>query len=511
MNLKGSYRTFPELNLHTPLLDVIGCEIPILNAGMGGVARFELAAAVSIKGGLGTLGMVREDPSFISSQVGGLRDKTSKPFSVNIIPAATSTKLLQRQLDCLIELEVPIVTLFWDIDHHTISRLKEKSITVIHQVGSVEEGLQAQLAGVDALIAQGYEAGGHIRGRTSLQNLLASLSERSAIPVIAAGGIATGHQMLAAFSLGAQGVSLGTALLATEESNAHQIHKTQIVQAVAEDTTCTDSFFINWPKTAPVRVLKNPITEGIVVQPGKDKKARCREIGNQDGKPIYLFSTDSPLIGATGALDLMPLYSGHSCEQIDSVVTVAERIDTIIDDARIVFRQLAQQHRQFDVDEPISVASSPCYSGEICNGYGGYADFEEIRDTLESLLAAERAGAKVCALSMKIAPDSDWSDILRSIHRDEVSSCKLVLQCMVLVGLEPHNRIGDFVEKCLAIPDFIDRMRLLNKGQSWVVRTLDELLPRLESSALRVRLLEMKNEHLENIDLLNMQLDGANS
>ncbi|MEQ8406691.1 MAG: nitronate monooxygenase [Gammaproteobacteria bacterium] len=509
MNRESKSASGFELNLHTPLLDIIGCELPIIGAGMGGVARADLAAAVTNKGGLGTLGMVRESPDFIRSQVAELRNKTDKPFSVNIIPAATDRHLLQSQLECLIDLRVPVVTLFWDVDHEVIDRLKQASITVIHQVGSTEEGLKARVAGADVLIAQGCEAGGHIHGTTVLQNLLPALCADSTIPVVAAGGIANGQQMLAALALGAQGICLGTALLATDESNAHQIHKTGVVQATGEDTICTDEFFINWPERAKVRVLKNPITAGVVLQQDSGKQIHSRAIGTQDGKPVYLYSTDSPLQGASGSLELMPLYSGQSCAQIDAIVSVATRIDSILAEANRCYRDLSKITQRFSSAESVEQASSPCSRGEISSNYDGYADITEIREVLESLLAAERAGARVCAHSMKIAPDSAWLEFLRAVHRDEANSCGLILECIALLSLDPHDRVGDFVEKCLAITDFTERMHLLNKGQKWVVRMLEGLLPRLKSEPIRQRLLAMKKEHLENIQSLSQRLGEA--
>ncbi len=497
-----------ELNLHTPLLDILNCDIPVIGAGMGGVARAELAVAVSAMGGLGTLGMVREEPEFIVSQVEKYRSQCKKEFSVNIIPAATDKSLLAKQVDCLIELEVPVVTLFWDVDFDLVERLKSESITVIHQVGSEDDALKARAAGVDILIAQGYEAGGHIRGKTALQNLLPVLCRNSAIPIVAAGGIASGAQLLAAFSLGAQGVCLGTALLATDESNAHQLHKTQVVQARAEDAVYSESFIINWSEKAPVRVIKNPVTDGIVVEHEGVRKARCREIGQQDGKPIYLFSTDSPLRGATGALDLMSMYAGQSCEQIDSIESVARRIDSILDEARIIYQQLGFTGR-VAANSVEDLSSSPCFANEISGSYGGFADYEEIRETLNTLLAAERAGARVCALSMALAPDDVWLEFLRSVHRDEADSCQLILQCMHLLGVEPHDEVGDFEQKCLAIPEFYERMKLLNKGQEWVVKKLEDLLPRLESDSLRRRLTLMRQEHIWNVARLNTQLSTS--
>lgn len=491
--------------LQTPLLDILGCQFPIICAGMGGVARAELAAAVSAEGGLGTLGMVRESPKFIADQVRELRSRTENPFSVNIIPAATESGLLADQIECLIDLEVGIVTLFWDVDEACLQTLKAHGITIIQQIGSAAEAMVSQAAGADILIAQGFEAGGHVRGTTELRKLLPDVVQKTKLPVVAAGGIATSQQMSEALLLGAQGVCMGTRFLATEESNAHEFHKAKIVLAEANDTIHTERFHLNWPTAAPVRVLKNTITES----PGglnSNPKQRTREIGSQDGRPIYLYSTDSPLAGASGSLELMPLYAGHSCGSIDSVLSVSRLMDQLIEEVEVAMSSTNRTDEEAEGLSNNEPASSPCSIGEAGDIYGGYADRGELEQALITLLEAERAGAQVCSLSLKDTESTEWKKFLKGVHRDEVSSCNLIIDCLEHLGIEPNEEVGSFVEKCMAITHFRDRMKLLNKGQSWVVRKLDELLPRLQSEYLRDRLLRMKNDHVENIAHLDEYL-----
>src|SRR6476620_10530100 len=138
---------------------------------MGGVARSELVTAVTKAGGFGFLGMVREPPSLIRQEVEAVRRLTAKPFGVNLIPAATDRELLERQLCMCIELTVPVVAL-WDLVPGVVERLRDAGILVVCQVGSADEGHSAQRAGAQILIAQGVEAGGHVRVTTSLKLLL---------------------------------------------------------------------------------------------------------------------------------------------------------------------------------------------------------------------------------------------------------------------------------------------------------------------------------------------------
>jgi nitronate monooxygenase len=183
-------------------------------------------------------------------------------------------------------------------------------------------------AGADVLIAQGVEAGGHVRGRMTTFSLLTELIPWSPVPVVASGGIAEGRGLAAALTLGAQGVSLGSTFLATDEANAHDHHKRRLIQARGEHTVYTTTFDRNWHEPAPVRVLANRVTRGDY----DDLKSQGRDqiIGEQDGQPVYLFSTDSPLQGASGDLDDMALYAGQSCGAINAIEPAAHRIQQLV-------------------------------------------------------------------------------------------------------------------------------------------------------------------------------------
>lgn len=303
-------------SLYTPVTDLLGCQFPILCAGMGGVARHHLAAAVSNAGGFGCLGMVREQPELIRREIGLYRRLSDKPFAVNLIPSATDPTLLKRQIAECIALQIPNVVFFWDVDKKLIEHCRDNGIRVIHQVGTLRDAEQALEAGVEILIAQGVEAGGHVRGDIALFGLLPEIVALSSVPVIAAGGITTGNGMAAAMALGAQGVSCGTLFLVTAESNAHDFHKERVIGAQADDTRLCHDFYRNWPSGAAVRVLKNTITEVAINQYiGHEDEP----LGHQDGAPIYPFSTDSPLRDAVGDLASMALYSGQGCGTIKTI------------------------------------------------------------------------------------------------------------------------------------------------------------------------------------------------
>ncbi len=337
----------------TALTDLLGCRLPIVLAGMGGVARSELVAAVTRAGGYGFLGMVREPLALIEREVAAVRAATGLPFGVNIIPAATPAKQLAAQVDLLIALRVASVELFWEVDARVISRLRDAGVTVVHQVGSAREALAAQQAGAQALIAQGVEAGGHVRGRQRLQELLDEVLAVARVPVAACGGLADGRDLARALMQGAHGAVLGTAFMATEESFAHDAHKRRLVAARASDTVLTEDFHINWPPLAAVRVLRSSVTSG---ERGDPFGGQRTPIGDEEGRPIYLFSTDSPLRSMTGDFEAMALYAGRGVDRIDAIVPAAALVAQLEQDAARHLRLLA------DAAPPL--ASPVCYAPE---------------------------------------------------------------------------------------------------------------------------------------------------
>lgn len=324
--------------LHTPLCDLLGCRYPVLQAGMGGVARSGLVAAVSEAGGFGCLGMVRESPELIAREIEAVRVKTSLLFGVNLIPSATDTALFNEELDVCIEAGITTMVYFWDIVPEAIERAKAAGMNVLYQVGSVDDARRAVTAGADAIIAQGVEAGGHVMGNVSSLVLLPQIVKAVDVPVIGSGGFASGASLVAALALGAQGIHCGTSFLATEESFAHDLHKKRVTQASSEQTVHTDAYAINWPKGSPVRVIGNQMTEGLGTQlfghdPADIKRDRIAE---EEGRPIYLWSTDSPLQSMTGELDRLAMFAGQVSGQIDHIETAEMRVRSIIREAREV-------------------------------------------------------------------------------------------------------------------------------------------------------------------------------
>lgn len=328
--------------LRTPLCDLLGCEVPVLLAGMGGVARWELAAAVAGAGGFPMLGMVRESPGLIASEVAAFRAASNRPFAVNVIPSATDPALLDRQIATCLDLGVRAFTFFWDPLPEVVARVKRAGCLVLHQVGTVEAAAQAEGAGADVIITQGIEAGGHVHGRMGAFALAEAVLDRAKVPVVVSGGIGSGRGLAAALAMGAQGVQCGTAFLATHEAWAHDYHKDRVVQAEGGDTVLTDVFVLNWPKGAAVRVIGNSITERLGDNlMGHDPDALPREaIAEDSGQPLLRYSTDSPMRHTTGSLEEMALYSGQGAGVIRDVVPAAERVRRMVEEAEACLGRL---------------------------------------------------------------------------------------------------------------------------------------------------------------------------
>lgn len=325
-----------EVSVRTPICDLLGCEFPVLLAGMGGVSRWELAASVASAGGFATLGMVREDPALIADEVAALRAATDRPFAVNLIPAATEPALLDAQIARCLELGVKAFSFFWDVLPDVVARVKEAGCLVLHQVGTLEAARMAERAGADVIIAQGIEAGGHVHGRSPTFALTEAILAQTELPVVASGGLATGADLATALAMGAAGIHCGTAFIATEESFAHPYHKSRIAEARGEDTVLTDVFVLNWPRGAAVRVIGNSVTDALNGRYlGHDPDALPRDAIAWDGdQPRLRFSTDSPLRTTRGDLEAMALYAGQGVGSVSDITPAGERLADMVAQAR---------------------------------------------------------------------------------------------------------------------------------------------------------------------------------
>ena len=234
---------------------LFGIKYPIIQAGMIWCSGWRLAAAVSNAGGLGIIGAGSMYPPVLREHIQKCKQATSKPFAVNV-PLLYPN--IQEIMDILVEEEIKIVFTSAGNPATWTSFLKEKGMTVVHVIANTKFALKAQQSGVDAIVAEGFEAGGHNgREETTTLCLIPMIKKVVKIPVIAAGGIGSGKAMLAAFALGADGVQVGSAFAVAEESSAHANFKDKIVSSAEGDTK------LRLKKLVPVRLLKNEFSDAV--------------------------------------------------------------------------------------------------------------------------------------------------------------------------------------------------------------------------------------------------------
>ena len=235
--------------------NLFNIKYPIVQGGMVWVSGWKLASAVSNAGGLGLIGAGSMYPDVLREHIQKCKKATDKPFGVNIPMLYPQVDEL---MDIIVEEDVKIVFTSAGNPKTWTSFLKEKGITVVHVVSSVKFALKAEAAGVDAIVCEGFEAGGHNgREETTTFTLIPMVKESITIPVIAAGGIGNGRGMLAAMVLGADGVQIGSRFAATEESSAHVNFKQKIIDVKDGDTHLT------LKELAPVRLIKNKFYQEI--------------------------------------------------------------------------------------------------------------------------------------------------------------------------------------------------------------------------------------------------------
>jgi enoyl-[acyl-carrier protein] reductase II len=297
-----------------PITQLFKIKYPIIQGGMIWASGHKLASAVSNAGGLGLLGAGSMYPDVLRTHIQKCKQETTKPFGVNVPMLYPD---LQQILDIIVAEKVKIVFTSAGNPKAYTSFLKSHGITVVHVVSSLKFALKAQEAGVDAVVAEGFEAGGHNgRDETTTMVLIPNVVNKLNIPVIAAGGIATGSQILAAMSLGAAGVQIGSRFVATEEASSHLAFKEQIVAAQEGSTQLT------LKELAPVRLLKNKFFDAIqqAYADGATKEELVQLLGRARAKKGMFL----------GDLDEGELEIGQVAGLIDDIIPVADLMKRLL-------------------------------------------------------------------------------------------------------------------------------------------------------------------------------------
>jgi enoyl-[acyl-carrier protein] reductase II len=334
----------PAPSPRTRLTEAFGIRYPIAAAGMAFVGMTpDLAIAVCRAGGIGALGVGKLPPAAMGAMIGQIRAATEAPFNVNFITIFTEP----AHIDLCIDLRVPIVSFHWGHpDARTIARLQAAGIKVWEQVGGIEAGKRAVGDGIDAIIAQGTEAGGHNYGTLPGLVLIPEMADRVRPPMLlAAGGIVDGRGLAAALALGADGAWIGSRLVASTEAYAHPDYKSRLVEASGADTVLSSAFGPEDAGFNPMRVLLNVVTESWTGHEAEMLTERPI-IGHTNilGQPFALpeFTNFVPMPTTEGDLDRMPMLAGQGIGPIDAVEPVATILTRMAQEAGGILARLAQ-------------------------------------------------------------------------------------------------------------------------------------------------------------------------
>jgi len=289
-----------------PAAAMCGVAYPVFQAGMAGISGPALTAAVSNAGGLGHIGGLRLPPLTLRKWIRETKALTDKPFGVNIVPAFGGPEVFEAQFRVILEERPRVLSLFYGDFAEMIPRAKAAGITVIVQVGTVKLARRAIEWGADILVAQGTEGGGHLNPGTIgvLQLVRAFVEIAEGRPVLAAGGITDRTDVRAVLEVGAAGVWVGTAFVATNESLAHDRYKQKIIEATIDNTERRTGYSFGWPFGTPHRVI-----------PSARKWSLIRHVGG--GVRVI----DKPELA-----EKLSLYAGQGVSKIHDVVPAAERV-----------------------------------------------------------------------------------------------------------------------------------------------------------------------------------------
>ena len=302
---------------------LFGIKYPLIQAGMIWCSGWELASAVSNAGGLGIIGSGSMYPEVLEEHLKKCKEATDKPFAVNLPMLYPN---IEEHIALIIKYKVPIVFTSAGNPKTYTSYLKEHGIKVVHVVSSLKFALKAQDAGVDAVVAEGFEAGGHNgRDETTTFCLIPSVAKEVTIPIIAAGGIGTGSGMLASMNLGADGVQIGSRFVSSKESSAHENFKKVVVDAKEGDTLLT------LKDLTPVRLVKNDFFNQLqeAYAKGADKEEIAAILGRGRAKK-GMFEGDL----VEGELEI-----GQVSGIINEIKSAAEIVEEIISEYKQLLKE----------------------------------------------------------------------------------------------------------------------------------------------------------------------------
>lgn len=309
------------------LLPVLGIDLPIIQAPIGSAASPALAAAVANAGGLGTLSISWSTEARIRRMIRATRALTQRPFAVNLVLEWPQEERLKVALDE----GVRIISTFCGNPSASIQAVHEAGGLLMHTIGSLDDAAAAVAAGVDIIVIQGVEAGGHVCTDIPLMRLIRQI--RAAFPdapLVAAGGLADAADVTAVLDAGADAAWLGTRFVCSAEANAADLYQQKIIEAHADDTVMTTVFSLGWPDS-PHRVIRNSTVRMAAGAPADRGAGSTPDIvaHSRRGTPIERYAFGIPTRGMTGDLEAMALYAGCSVEKIHDVRPAADLVRSL--------------------------------------------------------------------------------------------------------------------------------------------------------------------------------------
>lgn len=327
--------------MQTAVCRALGIETPIVQAPMGGASCPALAAAVSNAGGLGMLALSWHPPEAVRGEIRQTRALTDRPFGVNLILAFPQ----EERLRICLEEGVPVVSFFWGDPAPFVEAVHSAGAKVASTVASAAEACAVSEAGVDIVVAQGWEAGGHVRGQVATLPLVRAVVEAvGPRPVLAAGGIGDGRALAAVLALGASGAWIGTRFLASEEAAIHPRYQERLLAADETATVYTSLFDGGWPD-APHRVLRNSTYEhwdAAGRPPPGHRPGEGEVLGASMWGDLVRYQSITPGPEARGDIDALSLWAGQGVARVREIKPAAEIVREIAGDAAAVLRGLAK-------------------------------------------------------------------------------------------------------------------------------------------------------------------------
>ena len=326
--------------MRTRFTDLVGCDVPIQLAGMSRFAQVPLAVAVASAGGLGLISIgEKPDPTWIATTLDEARlPSTRGAIGANVLGPDPADEL-DRACIMAAAAHARVVDFFWaDPDSGLVELVHAGGALASWQVGSVEEAVAAERAGCDFIIAQGIEAGGHVRGHIGVLALLEQTLRAVHIPVLAAGGIGGGRALAAVLAAGAEGARIGTRFLAAPEAHPHPLYLAALTAARPEDTVYTETFSYGW-EHAPHRVLRSSVEAAEAFH--GDIVARRFDADDNRWVEKHRFQSFSVTDEYSGAIEATPFWAGESVASVIRAQPAAEIVNEIMSEAEALLRRWA--------------------------------------------------------------------------------------------------------------------------------------------------------------------------